>query len=225
MKWKSARVGSKFKSKIPTAIRLSCSSLLAIEESQSKPKGMQSGQVSPYHRLTVRSSPTTDSDRIITKSKHFAPGECFTTVISPDHAALSDNRCGGKPCHIPRPYPVSPLEKGHVQVGATEWDRQARAGMEHSSTVTHPFWIWRKSMKRTFALILAVVAAAALFGGLVHAVLVAAQVSEQAATTVYGLTSRRLWAAAVTVLALAGVVIGGLALARPASRFGIAWGR
>src|SRR5262249_1068909 len=37
MKWKPARVGSKFKSKIPTAIRLSCSSLLAIEESQSPP--------------------------------------------------------------------------------------------------------------------------------------------------------------------------------------------
>src|SRR5262245_59084836 len=36
MKWKSARVESKFKSKIPTAIRLSSSSLLAIEESQSK---------------------------------------------------------------------------------------------------------------------------------------------------------------------------------------------
>src|SRR5215510_3760883 len=97
--------------------------------------------------------------------------------------------------------------------------------MERSSTVTHPFWIWRKSMKRTFALILAVVAAAALFGGLVHAVLVAAQVSEPAASTVYGLTSRRLWATAVAVLALLGVVIGGLVLARPASRFGIACGR
>ena len=48
----------------------------------------------------------------------------------------------------------------------------------------------RKSMKRTFALILAALAAAALFGGLVHAVLVAAHVSEPAATTVYGLTPR-----------------------------------
>src|SRR5215510_1664784 len=97
--------------------------------------------------------------------------------------------------------------------------------MERSSTVTHPFWIWRKSMKRTFALILAALAAAALFGGLVHAVLVAAQVSEPAASTVYGLTSRRLWATAVAVLALVGGVIGGLVLARPASRFGIACGR
>ena len=80
-------------------------------------------------------------------------------------------------------------------------------------------------MKRAFAIILAAVAAAALFGGLVHAVLVAAHVSEPAATTVYGVTPRRLWAATVAVLALVGVVIGGLALARPASRFGTASGR
>src|ERR1051326_5523945 len=32
MKWKPVRVGSKFNSKIPTAIRLSCSSLLATEK-------------------------------------------------------------------------------------------------------------------------------------------------------------------------------------------------
>jgi len=80
-------------------------------------------------------------------------------------------------------------------------------------------------MKRTFAIIFAAVAAAALFGGLVYAVLVAAHVSEPAATTVYGLTPRRLWATTVAVLALIGVVIGGLALARPASRFGTASGR
>src|SRR5256885_12495027 len=81
------------------------------------------------------------------------------------------------------------------------------------------------SMKRTFTLILAALAAAALFGGLVYAVLVAAHVSEPAATTVYGLTPRRLWATTVVMLALVGVVIGGLALARPASRFGTASGR
>ena len=79
-------------------------------------------------------------------------------------------------------------------------------------------------MKRIFALILATLAAAALFGGLVHAVLVAAHVSEPAGTTVYGLTPRRLWATTVTVLALVGVAIGWLALARPASHFGIATG-
>jgi Family of unknown function (DUF6223) len=82
-----------------------------------------------------------------------------------------------------------------------------------------------KFMKRTFALILAALAAAALFGGLVQAVLVAAHVSEPVATTVYGLTSRRLWATTVAVLALVAVFIGGLALIRPASRFGTASGR
>src|SRR6186997_1537541 len=80
-------------------------------------------------------------------------------------------------------------------------------------------------MKRTLTFILAALAAVALFGGLVHAVLVAAHVSEPAATTVYGLTSRRLWATTVAVLALVGAVIGGLALARPASRFGTGSGR
>jgi hypothetical protein len=80
-------------------------------------------------------------------------------------------------------------------------------------------------MKRTFAIVLAAVAAVALFGGLVYAVLVAAHVSEPAATTVYGLTPRRLWATSVAVLALVGVVIGGLSLARPASRFGTPSGR
>src|SRR5947208_13141755 len=49
----------------------------------------------------------------------------------------------------------------------------------------------RKSMKRHFAIILAALAAAALFGGLVYAVLMAAHVSEPAATTVHGLTPRR----------------------------------
>jgi hypothetical protein len=80
-------------------------------------------------------------------------------------------------------------------------------------------------MKRNFALILAALAAAALFGGLVHAVLVAAHVSEPAATTVYGLTLRRLWATTAAVLAMVGVVIGGLALARIAGRIGTGNGR
>jgi hypothetical protein len=80
-------------------------------------------------------------------------------------------------------------------------------------------------MKRTFAIILAALTAAALFGGLVHAVLVAAHLSEPAATTVYGPTVRRLWATTAAVLALAGVVVGGLALARPASRFSTDSGR
>jgi len=64
-------------------------------------------------------------------------------------------------------------------------------------------------MKRTFAIIFGTLAATALFGGLVYAVLVAAHISEPAATTVYGLTPRRLWATTAAVLALVGVVIGG----------------
>src|SRR5262249_1737879 len=80
-------------------------------------------------------------------------------------------------------------------------------------------------MKRIFALIFAALALAALFGGLVHAVLVAAHVSEPAATTVYGRTPGRLWAAAVAGRALVGAIVGGWAWARPASRFGFASGR
>ena len=75
-------------------------------------------------------------------------------------------------------------------------------------------------MKRTFAGILATLAAAALFGGLVYAVLVAAHVSEPAATTVHGVTPRRLWATTVAVLGLVGVVIGGLAGVRSVRRIG-----
>src|SRR4030095_2383694 len=82
-----------------------------------------------------------------------------------------------------------------------------------------------EAMKRPFAFILVALAAAVLFGGLVHAVLVAAHLSEPAATTVHGLTPGRLWPATAAVLALVGVVIGGLALARGASRFGTASGR
>jgi len=79
-------------------------------------------------------------------------------------------------------------------------------------------------MKRRFVVMFAAVAAGALFAGLVYAVLVAAHVSEPAATTVYGLTPRRLWATTVVVLTLIGVGIGGLALARPGSRVGTASG-
>jgi Family of unknown function (DUF6223) len=81
------------------------------------------------------------------------------------------------------------------------------------------------AMKRMFTISLAAVAAAALFGGLVYAVLVVAHVSEPAATTVYGLTLRRLWATAAAAVALLGVVIGGVALVRSAGRFGTTSGR
>jgi hypothetical protein len=80
-------------------------------------------------------------------------------------------------------------------------------------------------MKRTFALILGALIAVALFAGLVYVVLVAAHVSEPAATTVHGATPRRLWATAVAVLGLGSVIIGGLALRRSYGRFGPGKGR
>ena len=81
------------------------------------------------------------------------------------------------------------------------------------------------SMKRTFIIILAALAALALFFGLVHAVLVATHLSEPAATTVQGLTPRRLWAIVADLVALVGAVIAGLALRRSASRIGTDNGR
>src|SRR5262245_26098169 len=81
------------------------------------------------------------------------------------------------------------------------------------------------SMKRTVVIALAAVAAAAAFAGLVHAVLVAANLSEPAAATVYGLTVRRLWATTAAGLALVGLLVGGLAFTPPGGRFGIASGR
>jgi hypothetical protein len=75
-------------------------------------------------------------------------------------------------------------------------------------------------MKRTFVIILSTLAAAALFAGLVHVVLMVAHVSEPATTTVQGLTPRRLWATTADVLALAGVVIGIAAMYRAGRRIG-----
>ena len=80
-------------------------------------------------------------------------------------------------------------------------------------------------MKRTFTIVLGAAAAAALFVGLVYTVLVLARVSEPASTTVNGPTLRRLWVTAAAAVALAGVVIGGLALARSANRLGTTSGR
>src|SRR5262249_56892540 len=55
-----------------------------------------------------------------------------------------------------------------------------------SNTETHSLLDnWRESMKRTFGLIIAALAAVALFAGLVHAVLVLANVSAPPPTTVY----------------------------------------
>jgi uncharacterized membrane protein len=63
-------------------------------------------------------------------------------------------------------------------------------------------------MKRTFPNILIALVAFAIFVGLVHAVLVTAQVSKPATTTIYGLTTRRIWATTAAMLALISVIIG-----------------
>ncbi|MGY4907368.1 DUF6223 family protein [Streptomyces sp. 900116325] len=65
------------------------------------------------------------------------------------------------------------------------------------------------------------VAAAALIGGIGLAAPAAAHASVQsAAASVSGPTPERIWAATAALLALGGVVIGGLALARSAGRIG-----
>jgi uncharacterized membrane protein YjfL (UPF0719 family) len=64
-------------------------------------------------------------------------------------------------------------------------------------------------------------AAAALLGVFALATPAAAHVLVQpAAANSYGLTPERIWATAAALLALVGVVIGGLALARSAGRIG-----
>jgi hypothetical protein len=75
-------------------------------------------------------------------------------------------------------------------------------------------------MKRTVVLLFAVLAAVVLSAGLVHTVLVATGLSEPAAITVYGPTSRRLWATTAGALALVGVVAGGMAMARSVRHIG-----
>jgi hypothetical protein len=76
--------------------------------------------------------------------------------------------------------------------------------------------------KLTFlAILVAALATTGLFAGLVYAVLLISHVSEPAATTIHGLTPRRLWAATIAVLALVGVVIGGLAVRRAVGHSGV----
>ena len=65
-----------------------------------------------------------------------------------------------------------------------------------------------QNIKRTLTYVLAGLPAVALFGGIVHMVLVLANVSKPAATTVYGLTPRRIWALTVIFLALVSLVVG-----------------
>jgi Family of unknown function (DUF6223) len=81
------------------------------------------------------------------------------------------------------------------------------------------------NIKRILTYILVAMAALALYAGLVHLVLVVAQVSKPAATTVYGLTQRRQWALVVLAVAFVSVIIGVLALRKSVSRFSILNGK
>ena len=73
-------------------------------------------------------------------------------------------------------------------------------------------------MKRTLIIILIALPSIALFAGLVHLVLVAANLSRPAAATVQGVTPGRVWATITALIGLLGVVIGGLALRRAVKR-------
>jgi len=75
-------------------------------------------------------------------------------------------------------------------------------------------------MRRALIMIFGGLVAAALFVALVHAVLVAAHLSTSAATTVQGLTPRRVWASVAIALGLAGVIAGSMSLVRGARRIG-----
>lgn len=80
-------------------------------------------------------------------------------------------------------------------------------------------------MKKILLRTVAVLAAVAVFAGLVFIVLKIAHVSEPTATTIHGSTPRRLWATASAALALISVGAGLLALTRPAGRFGTRAGK
>jgi Family of unknown function (DUF6223) len=74
------------------------------------------------------------------------------------------------------------------------------------------------NVKRTFTYIIVAVAAIALYFGLVHLVLMVANVSKSAPSTVYGLTSKRQFALVALGMAVISVVFGWRAFRKSASR-------
>jgi Family of unknown function (DUF6223) len=64
------------------------------------------------------------------------------------------------------------------------------------------------NVKRTFIYIIVALAAIALYFGLVHLILMVANVSKSAPSTVYGLTSKRQFALVALGLALLSVILG-----------------
>ena len=79
--------------------------------------------------------------------------------------------------------------------------------------------------KRTFTYIIITLAAIALYFGLVHLVLMVANVSKSAPSTVYGLTSKRQFALVALGMALISVVFGWRALRKSTRRISIPNGK
>ena len=77
------------------------------------------------------------------------------------------------------------------------------------------------NVKRTFTYLIVAVVAIALYFGLVHLVLMAANVSKSAPSTVYGLTSKRQFALVALGLALISVIFGWRGFRKSASRTSI----
>ena len=81
------------------------------------------------------------------------------------------------------------------------------------------------SVKRTFTYILITVAAIALYFGLVHLILMVANVSKSAPSTVYGLTSKRQFALLALGLALLSVILGWRTFRKSAAHTSILHGK
>jgi len=81
------------------------------------------------------------------------------------------------------------------------------------------------NVKRTFTYILITVAAIALYFGLVHLILMVANVSKSAPSTVYGLTSKRQFALVALGLALLSAILGWRTFRKSAAHTSILHGK
>ena len=81
------------------------------------------------------------------------------------------------------------------------------------------------NIKRTFSYILVALAAIALYFGLVHLVLMAANVSKSAPSTVYGLTAKRQFALVALGFGLLSVIFGWRTFRKSASHTSILNGK
>ena len=81
------------------------------------------------------------------------------------------------------------------------------------------------NVKRTFTYIFFTIAAIALYFGLVHLILMVANVSKSAPSTVYGLTSKRQFALVALGLALLSVILGWQTFRKSAAHTSILHGK